>query len=493
MPDETNNLLVKDLVFEEKANALLAEVDASQLTGKAKHDAHKVLECLLFLNNNLALFKKQVENSEDPSMYQKGISNKGVPYDNYQTRTMRDHRLTGYHVDYPSSTDALKELHYIFDIVTAILSRLNPEKRLEFANKFYFDPRTSCLVGRIQNALKWVEDNDQPSLNEIMEISRAKHGEKTIVEFAEEYCQKNNFTKCFHEGMMDIPITHALLEKYAENILGEQITDPQLQQEYLAFCDKNNFISVGQDEIYHYFPTHEMAVAFADWINQQAKLRKGTPAQAHHFVMEMYDYISLSRRQFDIIMGKEAFKRLLSDGQINSAYAEIANDILNLAVWRRFLQQPSYLEPFNQRRLLLLDNGFFSTHQNLLQQALAKNISSADFRNILLLLNADDLDLRSKAIAGKSNGQRDKTDLLKIAESLEEQSPSSSFLKSSSKPQVNPLLETKKIIDSLVAEAEEAGKIEVWIKNAATARLLIKNTKFDVGAEQNENKPIPKI
>ena len=87
---ESEGLLEKNLLLKNTITNYLDEVRASSLSDKIKDDCKNILECLLYLNENLTLFKWQVDHNDDCQLYVFGVDKRGYPFDNSNPPTMQD-------------------------------------------------------------------------------------------------------------------------------------------------------------------------------------------------------------------------------------------------------------------------------------------------------------------------------------------------------------------------------------------------------------------
>lgn len=132
----------------------------------------------------------------------------------------------------------------------------------------------------------------------------------------------------------------------------------RLHPTYADFSDRNIFQSLDAAGVHHYFEDQVTAEAFVSWLEQQPELKesfKTHPIAANYsFYYSYYGsyYVSLTSKQFNIIMGNGAFARLLSADEISLAYKKIDKDILNYQTWKDVLTAPGFKEEFNQRRLM---------------------------------------------------------------------------------------------------------------------------------------------
>jgi hypothetical protein len=351
-------LLQKNAAFERDIKAFLTEVTASRLSDNEKKHCFKVMNCLLYLNDNLSLFKFQIENRDDCTIYSvPGIDAYGNPYDNFNTKTMRDNRLTAYHVNYPSSEKGLLEMHDMFKQIQGVLNKLSPTKRLEFAKKFEFDKKSGCLDARIAKALLWATNEDYPLLDDIMEYSAKHHGDLSIARYAWRYCADKKIKICAYEGAF-IPVTNQLLRNYARDILADE---DALTTQYSYLCNMMSASSLQGDLLYHYFENESDAKKLVGWLKQQPEFKKtNNLIKSNYAISRLSYYVALSSEQFNILVGYNTFANLLADKELPEIAVKLASNVKNDIAWKELLTNPQLADEFNQRRLLLSNATFIT-------------------------------------------------------------------------------------------------------------------------------------
>ena len=289
----------------------------------------------------------------------------------------------------------------MFNFTLTIMRQLSRSKRLEFAEHLIYDPRSPGLNERMSAALIWAATADVlPSLHDIMSYCEKNRGDQSLVDFAESYCHQKKYTRCDYEGTRDIPITRDLFQRYVKEIIELEIKDTKeekspepvtnkLHEEYASFCNKNSKQVLDDTGLHHYFYDKETAQRFIDWLKRRSDLKKSLEEYPVELKFSYWDYsyyVSLSSQQFNIIMGENAFSRLLTEEKI-AEYYQICNGLsADTEVWLIMFEKAELKEEFNQRRLLAKRDKI--SDRNLLAK-ISTNLECSDrvLKKILPLLN----------------------------------------------------------------------------------------------------------
>jgi hypothetical protein len=313
----------------------------------------KFIDDICFLNNNLVLFKSQIDNKNNRKQYESKHD--------YQNKVIRTKNNFCYSVNYDNSYEGLvtiknilgtfKEMFGWGKFVRGLISLVEARNNIQ----------DTISLGLLEFYTPFIQSDTTVEIVQLKTIIRSIPDNLTLpveyLPYLKKFCSLGNINFVFYSGIL-LKVRSKEFSDAAQKAKGNvtvELNTPNLYHGYMTFCDKSIYQRLTEKGLYHFFTDHQTAEEFCQWLKEQDELKSSLVTQVlqprHQLFSKTYDVV-LNATQFNIIMGIGCYERLFDEPTIIKNRAQLL-DLKEFEHQGRRSEIAAFEEELNKRRLLV--------------------------------------------------------------------------------------------------------------------------------------------